>query len=103
MAMHLYWLAFGFSCLGSASEGISFLIFGTLVLSLHGTFGVTFVQHMTSFHCRFWPFLALLLDIIIDFGYPCFFLFCASVHDGSAMLISFRHEWLSVVLLSKDG
>ena len=50
-----------------------FISLGTLVLLLHGTFGVKFVQHMTSFHCRFRPFLALLflLDIIIDFGYPC--------------------------------
>jgi hypothetical protein len=39
-----------FSCLGSALKGITF-IFGTLVLLLHGTFGVKFIQHMTSFHC----------------------------------------------------
>lgn len=52
--------------------GHLFFNFGTLVLLLHGTFGVKFVQHMTSFHCKLWPFLALLflLDIIIDFGYP---------------------------------
>ncbi|RHN55719.1 hypothetical protein MtrunA17_Chr5g0421031 [Medicago truncatula] len=52
--------------------GHLFFNFGTLVLLLHGTFGVQFVQHMTSFHCKLWPFLALLflLDIIIDFGYP---------------------------------
>ncbi|KEH40447.1 transmembrane protein, putative [Medicago truncatula] len=65
------WLvAFGFlSQLGIG--GHLFFNFGTLVLLLHGTFGVQFVQHMTSFHCKLWPFLALfLLDIIIDFGYP---------------------------------
>ncbi|AET01537.1 hypothetical protein MtrunA17_Chr8g0340851 [Medicago truncatula] len=68
-----------------------FISLGTLVLLLHGTFGVKFIQHMTSFHCRFWPFLALLflLDIIIDFWISLFSFSCASA--------KWFAWWLSVV------
>jgi len=73
-------VAFGFSCLGSTLEGIYFISLGTLVLLLHGTFSVKFVQHMISFHWRFWLFLALLflLDIIVVSWISLLSLSCAS-------------------------
>ena len=84
-------VAFGFSWLGSALDGISFISLGTLVLLLHGTFSVKFVQQMTSFHWRFGPFLALLflLDIIVVCWISLLSLSCASA--------KWFAWWLSVV------
>jgi len=79
----VYILHLVFFCLGSALEGISFLSLGTLVLLLHVIFGVKFVQHMTSFHWRFWPFLALLFfwisSLILDIISLSFLCFCQVV------------------------
>jgi len=47
-----------------------YISLGTLVLLLHGTFDVYFVQHMTSFCCRFLPFICS----SVAFGYHCCFL-----------------------------
>jgi len=84
MVMHLHWLLvflllltcpvvyrLHLVCLSRLGiGGHLFFIFGTSVLLLHGTFGVKFVQHMISFHCRLWPFLALLFlwvsSLILD-------------------------------------
>lgn len=72
MAMHLYWLAFGFSCLGSALEGISFLTLEPwsccfmvpLVWSLFNIWPPSIVNFGPSLHFFFFWISSLILDIL---------------------------------------